>query len=246
MAELGQGQAPDLSKMDKSKCIVSRNGSYGNFGTIAIEANSSSNLSPATYNNHNECSQSPRSSSNNSPAPPPSHQQHQQQHQPSSLSSSSSSSSLLPTPNSSNSVCAINATGVVEKIIDGKKIIDFTDVPRSFNNNMNRNNNNNNNRPPPPLALFGNNNNDYDPTQTMTNAAMLYSQQMNFYAAQYGMPMWPPGAYGGWPPMPGSAAAPPPPPPPPPPPLPQGAVYDPTAYMSEHQQPPPPPPPPSS
>ena len=64
---------------------------------------------------------------------------------------------------------------------------------------------------------------DEDPAQSMANQAMMYSQQMNFFA-QMGMPpfmpMWPGQPVGGygWP-MPGAPAGAAPPPPPPPPPV---------------------------
>ena len=201
MAELGQGQAPDPSKIKEGKCIISRNGSGASFGSMAIEsAPPVGSASPAVAN---ESSQSPSTYSNDdSPAPPP------------------STSSLV-----------LNATGVVEKVIDGRKVIDFTDVPR-------------------PARLPRPSKRDQQPqyaytlnsttgtyelenvtsSQNMANAAMMYSQQMNYY---YGMPMWPgaPGAagYPAWPTAgaPGVGLTPPPPPPPP-----------------DNQPPPPPPPPP--
>ena len=42
MAELGQGDWPDHSKMSQSKCIISRNGGPASGVTYSIEASSSS------------------------------------------------------------------------------------------------------------------------------------------------------------------------------------------------------------
>lgn len=101
--------------------------------------------------------------------------------------------------------------GVFEEFVDGRKIIDMTKIsvnqkPVAFA------------MPRKPAFLNAPAQSEVEDTaSSMANAAMMYSQQMNYYA-QMGMPpfmpMWP-GAQGassayGWPP---SAAAPPPPPP---------------------------------
>lgn len=203
MAELGQGHAPDPSRIKEGRCIISRNGSGASFGSTAIESGRDreavGSASPAIA--ANESSQSPSTYSNDdSPAPPP------------------STSSLV-----------LNAAGVVEKVIDGRKVIDFTDVPRPGRGGIPRQKRGEQQQQQQPQYTYAlNNSTAYEletaASQSMATAAMMYSQQMNYY---YGMPgMWPgaagTGAYPGWP-MPAGLTPPPPPPPdtqPPPPPPP--------------------------
>ncbi len=128
------------------------------------------------------------------------------------------SNSPKPSENSSG------IPGVVECEVDGKKVIDFTQIARSSGP-----------KPitlppnaqPRPFLQAGLNANrpkpveEVDTTANVAASAAYYSQQMNYYAQMGmpypGMPMWP--GYGGWmPPVPPGGVAPPPPPPPPPPP----------------------------
>jgi hypothetical protein len=193
MAELGQGQAPDVSKMSQSKCIISRNGAQSNAPQplLSIQHNPPNNNN--NNNNYDRYSDSPRSSNNDD-------------------------WSNSPKPND-------NQSGVVEEVVNGRKIIDMTGVKQVPYQHG---------KPNAATVTYSMQQhhqqqsvNEEDQAQNMANQAMMYSQQMNFFA-QMGMPpfmpMWPGQPVGGygWPMAGGQTSAAPPPPPPPPP------VSDPT------------------
>jgi len=197
MAELGQGQAPDVSKMGQTKSIVPRNGAQSNAPQPLLSIqhhppnnnnNNNHNHNNNNNNNYDRYSDSPRSSNHDD-------------------------WSNSPKPND-------NQSGVTEEVVNGRKIIDMTACKQTPYQHPKQNN-----QASAVYAMQHQvGNPDEDPSQSMANQAMMYSQQMNFFA-QMGMPpymsMWPgqqmaPGY--GWP-MAGGApmgAAPPPPPPPPP------------------------------
>jgi splicing factor 1 len=113
------------------------------------------------------------------------------------------------------------ATSSSDETIDGKKVIDMTQLARNPSQP-----NGSVIVPRAPAFLMGHKpsylGEEDTNTSNIASAAMLYSQQMNYYAQMGvppypGMPMWPgapmPQAPYGWPPM---GMAPPPPPPPPP------------------------------
>ena len=207
MAELGQGQAPDVSKMGQTKSIVSRGGASNNSGPTPL-------LSIQHHHQHNQA---------------PSNQQHNQDRyndSPQHDEWSNSPKHYQQTENQMNQ----SANGVVEEVINGRKVVDMTAVKNQPYQKQSTH----------PYLMHGQHNmhqlqqqqhhqqqQEEDPSQNMANQAMMYSQQMNFFAQMgmppYGMPMWPgqPAAASGygWPQAPGSTGAAPPPPPPPPPPV---------------------------
>lgn len=180
-----------MSKIGQGKCIVSRNGAQNN----APQPLLSIQHHPPSNNNHSERynnNDSPRSSNHDDWSNSPSHNQQNEGQM---------------------------ANGVVEEIVNGRKIVDMTSVKQAPYQ-----------KPPAYPSMpnmmgimahqMASQVSEEEQSQSMANQAMMYSQQMNYYA-QMGMPpfmpMWP-GQQPMWP-MPGATGAAPPPPPPPPPPV---------------------------
>jgi hypothetical protein len=215
MAELGQGKAPDTGKVgDKARCLVSRNGISSSDlagAPLAIEVGSGGGGGTSTTTSSSKQFQAKRTSA--------------------AAGDYDSDSQVSPSSINSNSPSVVapmlQAVGVMEETVNGKRVIDFTRLSTTRANRAKYQQLQEEQQhlqqlidlasvdtsSPSHAASGADYSAHYDP-------AMMAAYH-HYYASYAGYPpMWPGAtAYPGWPPVAsaGDAAAPPPPPPPPPP-----------------------------